>query len=147
MFTPLPYFDPFMIANPTLPKLYWQVKSPEQLVANLYCIVEAMKVPINGTAEQVNENTATIEMIQQVIESIENGDYYDNYIDGLAKWIDENLQQLVARQAKYVFPTFYREPETGAYRYAIVVPHGWEHLRFDWIFDERDNTYHIRINY
>ncbi len=68
MFIPLPYFDPFMIANPTLPKLYWEVKSPEQLVANLYCIIEAMKAPINDTSEQVNKNTAAIEQIQAVIE-------------------------------------------------------------------------------
>ena len=73
MFIPLPYFDPFMIANPTLPKLYWEVKSPEQLVANLYCIIEAMKDPINDTAEQVIKNTAAIEQIQAVIDSIENG--------------------------------------------------------------------------
>lgn len=147
MFIPLPYFNPFMIANPTLPKLYWEVKSPEQLVANLYCIINAMKDPINDTAEQVNKNTAAIEQIQAVIDSIENGGYYDQYIDGLAKWIDENLQQLVARQSKYVFPTFYEEPKTGAWRYAVVTPQGWEHLKFDWIFDERDGTYHVRINY
>lgn len=147
MFVPLPYFDPFMIANPTLPKLYWEVKSPEQLVANLYCIIDAMKDPINNTSAQVNKNTAAIERIQAVIDSIENGDYYDRYIDGLAKWIDENLRQLVARQSKYVFPTFYQEPDTGCWRYALVVPQGWEHLVFDWIFDERDNTYHVRINY
>lgn len=147
MFAPLPYFDPFMIANPTLPKMYWQVKSPEQLVANLYCIINAMKGHINDTSEQVNKNTLAIEQLQAVIDSIENGDYYDQYIDGLAKWIDENLQQLVARQSKYVFPTFIREPETGAWRYAVVVPQGWEYLKFDWIFDERDGTYRIRINY
>lgn len=147
MFVPLPYFDPFMIANPTLPKIYWEVKSPEQLVANLYCIVEAMKTPINDTSAQVNKNTGAIEQIQAVIDSIENGGYYDQYIDGLAKWIDENLQQLVARQSKYVFPTFYEEPKTGAWRYAVVIPQGWDHLDFDWIFDERDNTYHVRINY
>ena len=147
MFMPLPYFDPFMIANPTLPKIYWEVKSPEQLIANLYCIIEALKDPINNTTEQVNKNTAAIERIQAVIDSIENGGYFDKYIDGLAQWIDDNIQELVARQSKYLFPTFYKEPDTGAWRYALVIPQGWEHLRFDWIFDERDGTYHIRINY
>lgn len=147
MYAPLPFFDPFMIANPTLPKLYWEVKSPEQLIANLYCIIEALKDPINNTIEQVNENTEAIEAIQTVINSIQNGGYFDRYVDGLAKWIDENIQQLVARQSKYVFPTFYQEPDTGAWRYALVIPQGWEHLKFRWIFDERDNTYHVTINY
>lgn len=147
MYAPLPFFDPFMIANPTLPKLYWEVKSPEQLIANLYCIIDALKDPINNTIEQVNENTEAIEAIQTVINSIQNGGYFDKYVDGLAKWIDENIQQLVARQSKYVFPTFYQEPDTGVWRYALVIPQGWEHLKFRWIFDERDNTYHVTINY
>lgn len=147
MSTPLPFFNPWMLTNPTLPKLYWEVKSPEQLIANLYCIIDAIKDPLNDTIDLSNKNAETIEKIEKVIESIENGQYYDQYIDGLAKWIDANLQQLVARQSKFVFPTFYQEPDTGCWRYALVVPQGWEHLVFDWIFDERDNTYHVRINY
>lgn len=147
MYTPLPFFNPWMLTNPTLPKMYWEVKSPEQLIANLYCIIDAIKDPLNGTIERSNENAKAIETIEKVIESIENGQYYDQYIDGLSKWIDSNLQQLVARQSKYVFPVFYQEPDTSCWRYALVVPQGWEHLDFDWIFDERDKTYHVRINY
>ena len=147
MYTPLPFFNPWMLTNPTLPKMYWEVKSPEQLIANLYCIMDALKDTINKDIEQTNENTDAIEKIQEVIDSIENGEYLDKYIDGLAKWIDENIQKLVARQSKYLFPTFYQEPDTEAWRYALIIPHGWEHLRFDWIFDEMDNTYHIRIRY
>lgn len=147
MFTPLPSFNPWMLANPTLPKLYWEVKSPEQLIANLYCIIDAIKDPLNDTIDLSNRNAETVGEIKKVIESIENGRYYDRYIDGLAKWIDANLQQLVARQSKFVFPTFYQEPDTECWRYALVVPQGWEHLAFDWIFDERDDTYRVRINY
>lgn len=147
MFTPLPFFNPWMLTNPTLPKMYWEVKSPEQLIANLYCIIDAIKDPLNDTIGRSNENAKAIGEIEKVIESIENGRYYDRYIDGLAKWIDANIRQLVARQSKYVFPTFYREPDTGCWRYALVVPQGWERLDFDWIFDERDSTYHVRINY
>lgn len=147
MFTPLPYFNPWMISNPTLPTMYWEVKSPEQLIEVLYCVIEYMKGYINETTDQVNVNTEAIEKMQKVIDSIENGGYFDVYIDGLAKWVDENIQQLVARQSKYLFPTFYQEPDTGAWRYALVIPHGWEHLKYDWIFDQRDNTYHIRVNY
>jgi hypothetical protein len=147
MYTPLPLFDPWMLTNPTLPKLYWEAKSPEQLIANLYCIIDAIKDPLNNTIGLSSKNAETIEEIEKVIESIENGQYYDRYIDGLAKWIDANLQQLVARQSKFVFPTFYQEPDTGVVRYALVIPRGWDHLKFDWFFDERDNTYHVRINY
>ena len=56
MFTPLPFFNPWMLTNPTLPKLYWEVKSPEQLIANLYCIIDAIKDPLNNTIELSNKN-------------------------------------------------------------------------------------------
>lgn len=68
MFTPLPYFDPFLIANPTLPKLYWEVKSPEQLTANLYCIINALKDYVNDASEQVNENSAAIDRLEMLFE-------------------------------------------------------------------------------
>ncbi len=145
--TVLPFFNPWMLTDPTLPKLYWEVKSPEQLIANLYCIINALQDPLNTTIDQTNLNTKDIADIQAVIDSIKSGEYFDVYIDGLAKWVDENIQQLVARQSKYLFPTFYQEPDTGVWRYALVIPSRWSHLKFDWIFDERDNVYHIRINF
>lgn len=143
----LPFWDPYMIANPTLPSLYWEVKSPEQLIANLYCIIEDLKGYVNENADETNEHAALLQHVQQVIESIENGGYMDRYIDGLAAYIDKNLQALVARQAAYAFPTIYIEPDTGAARFAMVIPDNWDFLRFKWVWDDEDGTYRIALEY
>ena len=79
MFTPLPYFDPFRIANPTLPKLYWEVKSPEQLTANLYCIINALKDYVNDTSGQVNENSAAIDTLEMLFEKFMHSGFDDDY--------------------------------------------------------------------
>lgn len=133
-----------MLANPTLPKFYWEVKSQEQLIAYLSCYLDALKDHVNETGDQVNENTSDIDWITDVVESIENGGYFDKYVDGLAKWIDENIQELVGRIARYVFPTFYYDGE--CWRYAMVVPKTWDFLRFRWEFCE-DGTFHILLVY
>ena len=84
-------YNPWMISNPTLPKLYWAVKSPEQLVANLYCIVEYTEGYINDLSEvvetiaadmddvkayvdqEITRMRADIEEIKRIIEGIESG--------------------------------------------------------------------------
>lgn len=84
-------YNPWMISNPTLPKLYWAVKSPEQLVANLYCIIDYTEGYINDLSEAVEgiasdmddvkayvgqeiaRMRADIEEIKRVIEGIEVG--------------------------------------------------------------------------
>lgn len=145
MFTPLPFFNPWMLTNPTLPKLYWKVKSPEQLIANLYCIIDAIKDPLNDTIELSNKNAETIEAIEKVIKSIENGQYTEKYIDGLAQYIDDNLQSLVARIAQYVFPTFYWDGD--AYRIALVVPQSWAWLKFNFNYDTANACYTLSLEY
>lgn len=84
-------YNPWMISNPTLPKLYWAVKSPEQLVANLYCIIDYTEGYINDLSEivegiasdmddvkayvdqEITRMRADIEEIKRIIEGIESG--------------------------------------------------------------------------
>lgn len=94
MFTPLPYFDPFLIANPTLPKLYWEVKSPEQLTANLYCIINALKDYVNDTSEQVNENSAAIDTLETLFEKFMQSGFDDYYAQQIEDWINDNVKWL-----------------------------------------------------
>lgn len=145
---PYPFapFNPWMIANPTLPKLYWEVKSPEQLVANLYCIIDALKDYTNDQSDQININTEDIEQLQDAIDAIENGAYFEKYVDGLAKWIDDNLINYVARMAYYVFPMLWENTD-GAWHYAMKVPNTWKQLKFEWIWNDTDNTWYIGLAY
>lgn len=145
----IPLFNPLMISNPTLPKMYWEVKSQEQLVANLYCIMDALKDTLNEDIGQTNANTDAISTIQQVIDSIESGNYTDKYIDGLAKWIDENLAAIVCRWAYFAFPGF-EQFEDGTWHFTMTVPRNWAFLKFQFPFvtdDGNNGTYHIMLTY
>lgn len=145
----IPFFNPWMLANPTMPKMYWEVKSQEQLIANLYCIMDALKDTLNDDIEQTNANTDAIEQIQKTIDSIENGEYLDKYIDGLGEYIDENLIAFVGRLAAYVFPEFYWDG--SSWRFALVIPEDWTWLKFSFPFvddpDENDCSFHISLVY
>ena len=74
----LPYFNPWMLTNPTLPKLYSEVKSPEQLIANVYCIINAFSDQVNDVTGQVNANSAKIAELEELFQKfIESG--YEDY--------------------------------------------------------------------
>lgn len=138
-----PYFYNF--TNPTLPKFYYQVKSQEQALATLACAVEGLKDHGNEVTGQVNENTVDIAELQGYVRAIQNGEYADGYIDQLAGYIDANLMQFVARLAMYVFPQLYWDGE--CYRYAMVIPQSWDFLRFMWVWDDEDRSWHIVLKY
>lgn len=144
---PLPYFNPFMLANPTLPDLYMQTKSPQQLIDALYCGLNATGEYDNQQTDQINENTANIADLLDSVEQISNGKYFDKYIDGLANYIDENLIAFVGRLAAYVFPTFTYDGDS--WRFSLVIPANWNWLRFSFPFVESDDdtSFHISLVY
>lgn len=126
MYTPLPYFDPFLISNPTLPKLYWEVKSPEQLTANLYCIVNALKDYVNATSGQVNENSAAIDTLEMLFEKFMQSGFDDYYAQQIEEWINENV--------KWIWQTFGQMMFAGLTddgRFCIYVPDSWSDVTFD----------------
>lgn len=142
---PIPIFSPWSIANPTLPKMYWGVKSQEQLIAQLYCIINYLQGYENDQTKAINSNAEAIEKLQKITDSIENGEYYDQYIDGLAKWIDENLISFVARLTAYVFPGLYWDG--NCWRLEFTIPEGWEFLNFEFRWDDGDSCYHLYLKY
>lgn len=138
-----PYYYNF--TNPTLPKFYYEVKSQEQLLATISCALEGLTKHENAVTDNVNVNTEDIEELQKYVEAIQNGEYVDGYIDQLAAYIDANLTDLVGRIAQYVFPSFYWDGD--CWRYMVVVPTNWDWLRFRWVWDQEDGTYHIALGY
>lgn len=126
MFTPLPYFDPFLIANPTLPKLYWEVKSPEQLTANLYCIINALKDYVNDTSGQVNENSAAIDALEMLFEKFMQSGFDDYYAQQIEDWINDNVKWLWQTFGQMMFAGL-----TDDGYFCIYVPDSWSDITFD----------------
>lgn len=122
----LPYFNPWMISNPTLPKMYWEVKSPEQLVANLYCIMDALEEYVNGASDQINANTDKIAELEDLFKKFQESGFDDYYAKQLEQWIRNNVQWLWETFAQMVFFGLTSDGHFCAY-----IPDSWSDIVFD----------------
>lgn len=89
-------------------------------------------------------NTAAIASLNTRFEALENGDYIENYIPALARWINNNLQELVARIA--VFVSFGLTADGHFY---ADIPESWSAIQFSTGYDpEIASEYmHLILNY
>lgn len=122
----LPYFNPWMISNPTLPKMYWEVKSPEQLVANLYCIMDALKDYVNGASDQININTDKIAELEDLFKKFQESGFDDYYARQVTAWIASNLEFIYDKTVRQVF---FGLTDDG--RFCAYVPNSWADIKFD----------------
>ena len=81
-----------------------------------------------------------LEQMDKLLEEIKNGDYVDLYLDSIIKYIDDNLQCLVARIVKFVCFGLNDDGYFVAY-----IPKTWEFLEFDtgMVFGEPNYGYLI----
>ena len=126
MISKIPYFNPWMIANPTLPKMYWEVKSPEQLVANLYCIMDALKNYVNGASDQINVNTDKIAELEDLFKKFQESGFDDYYAKQVTAWIASNLEFIFDKTVRQVF---FGLTDDG--RFCAYVPNSWADIKFD----------------
>lgn len=120
----------------------WLLKTVKQL-ADLYDDLD-----IDGILDDIRGaiagNTAAITALQNRLTALENGEYIENYIPALAQWIDENLQEVIGRVAKFVF---FGLTEDG-YFY-VEIPESWEDIIFSTGYDESkpDEYLHLILTY
>lgn len=90
------------------------------------------------TAQENNIKSLQVlsDELKKELDDVENGKYVPLYLNSIINWIDENLQQLVARIVKFV--TF--EIDDSGYFIAII-PDNWDFLKFDTIMDTTSENY------
>jgi len=91
---------------------------------NILGVIADLQAAING-------NTRAIERLQARLTALENGEYIENYIPALASWINNNLQELVARIAKFVV---FGLTDDG--RFYVDIPESWDQVTFSTGYDE-----------
>lgn len=99
---------------------------------------------ISDLEQAIAGNTAAIANLNTRFQALENGAYIENYIPALAEWINNNLQELVSRIAKFVS---FGITDDG-YFYADI-PENWEFLQFETGYEPDVPTeyLHLIINY
>ena len=123
---------------------------------NLGWLVNTVKVladkyeelDIEGTLEDLSQaiagNTEAIASLNARFAALENGAYIENYIPALASWINANLQEVIARVAKFVF---FGITDDG-YFY-VDIPESWSDVQFSTGLDpsKPDEYLHLILTY
>lgn len=118
-----------------LPLVYDDSLSNYETMSKLIYNFNELVKCYNETAGQVNINTEDIAKMKVLIADIQtelakiaNGEYMDIYIEALAKWIDRNLQEIVAKITKQVFFNL----DLNGY-FVAYIPESWSDITFDTI--------------
>lgn len=84
-----------------------------------------------------------VDQLQKWIDDMEEGKIPQAILDGLAKWIDKNLQELIGRAIKFVWFGLTLDGHFVAY-----IPESWQELTFDTCLDYSGDYYgHLLICY
>lgn len=126
-----------------LPLVYDKSLSYYEVVCKLVDYVNGV---INDTKEMeevlekfgvtIEEMQVEVDAVKKELEDFNNGKALGVYLEALSKWIDENLQELVARIAKFVIFGL----DNRGYFYADI-PDSWDSVSFTTIADYSDENF------
>lgn len=97
----------------------------------------------DNLTEEIQQLQQEVNLVKEELDKVKNGDYVSLYIESLAKWIDANLQEMVARIVKYIF---FGLTDDGYF--AAYVPDSWDFIKFDTGMVTDEETYgHLLLYY
>lgn len=103
-----------------------------QVIAQVDKNSQQIEVNINDIKDLQNQLNGLL----QEFDKVKNGDYVELYINALASWIDNNLQELVGRVVKYIFFGLTDDGYFIAY-----IPDSWNFISFDTIIQPENPLY------
>ena len=98
---------------------------------------------IEGLENDISGLRDEIDIVNAELEKVKSGDYVSLYLGSLKAWIDDNLQELVARIVKQVW---FGLTDTGYF--VAYIPSSWDGITFDTIVDSTSELYgHLVLRY
>lgn len=137
--------------QPVLPLVYDESLSYYEVLCKVVDYLNKVIDNQNDMTEYLKELGITVEQLEadvkyvkSELEKVKNGDYVSLYLDTIIKWIDENVQDLVAKIVKYVFFVI----DDDGYFNAII-PFSWDFIEFDtgYITDNANEYMHLILRY
>lgn len=126
-----------------LPLVYDNSLSYYEVLCKVVEYLNRVIKQVDSNTNQIQINTkdikqlqAELDLVQSELEKVKNGEYVSLYINALASWIDNNLQELVGRVVKYVFFGLTDDGYFCAY-----IPNSWKFIDFDTIIDTSSPLY------
>lgn len=121
--------------TPTVPKFYWDVKSQEQRIKTICCLLQKVIDYADAVAEQTNANTSTIEELRELFAKFQESGFDDYYRAQIEEWVEKNLWSIYRTFCKQVFFGLTDDGYFCAY-----IPDGWSEIEFDTgaVFDNQN---------
>ena len=123
---PIPPFWGFSAFTPTIPKLYWNVKSQEQRILNLFDLLNKLVCYAEQMGIQLNVSQDELEKLKAEFEKFQDSGFEDYYEKQLAQWIKDNAATLFQLLAKQVYFGLTDDGYFCAY-----IPDSWSDVTFD----------------
>jgi len=123
--------------TPTIPKLYFNVKSQEQRILRICDMLDRLICYSDYLGDKVEINKEDIEALKaEFLEFKEHG-FEDYYLEQIEAWVYANMPQIIGMAMKMVF---FGCTEDG--HFTAYLPESWEPIVFDAGYDYSDkNTY------
>lgn len=130
--SPIPPFWGFSAFTPTIPKLYWDVKSQEQRILNLFDLLNKLICYCNSMGLQIDVNTQDIADLQAAMQELKDGGLLDYYEKQIYAWIQANMADLLLAGIKQVYFGLTDDTYTGGAGYFVAyIPESWSEIVFD----------------
>ena len=124
--SPIPPFWGFSAFTPTIPKLYWNVKSQEQRILNLFDLLNKLVCYCDNMGIQLNVSQDELKKLKAEFEKFQDSGFEDYYEKQLAQWIKDNAATLFQLLAKQVYFGLTDDGHFCAY-----IPDSWSDVTFD----------------
>lgn len=124
----LPYFTGFSAYTPSVPKLYWNVKSQEQRILELCKQLHKLICYIDCVADHVNINHDDIEELEEQFEKFIESGFDDYYRESINAWIADHMPEIIG---KYINTVFFGLTLDGYFVAYIPDGSGWDDIIFD----------------
>lgn len=130
--SPIPPFLGFSAFTPTIPKLYWNVKSQEQRILNLFDLLNKLVCYCDNMGLQINVNTQDIADLQTAMQELKDGGLLDYYEKQIYDWIQANMADLLSAGIRQVYFGLTDDTYSGGAGYFVAyIPDSWSEIVFD----------------
>lgn len=133
----IPPFWGFTEFTPTIPKMYWNVRSQEQRILRISELLDKLICYADFLGDNVEINKSDIEYLKNEFEEFKEHGFEDYYLEQIEAWVYANMPQIVGMAMKMVFFGCSLDGHFTAY-----IPESWKPIVFDAGYDYSDkNTY------
>ena len=130
--SPIPPFWGFSAFTPTIPKLYWDVKSQEQRILNLFDLLNKLVCYCDNMGLQIDVNAQDIADLQTAMQELKDGGLLDYYEKQIYDWIQANMADLLSAGIKQVYFGLTDDTYSGGAGYFVAyIPDSWSEITFD----------------